>query len=175
MGDMEEANGLLQHADSMRSQVNAVPEQLSNFYRSRLEGDLYRLKESMTRGSGLELFEYRKRAAKSCKMLLKVSKKAAEHRTEAYRLRGVHYWLINKQKKALESWRKAIEEGERLGARLELSRAFFEVGRRLLEDQSQYRTLEGIKAEEYLEKARVLFEEMGLQWDLDELSRVGRV
>jgi hypothetical protein len=32
--------------------------------------------------------------------------------------------------------------------------------------------LNGISAKEYLEKARELFEEMDLQWDLDELDRI---
>ena len=105
-------------------------------------------------------------------MLLRVSRKASQHRTESYKLTGVYYWIINKQRNALKWWRKAIEEGERLGARLELSRSYFEVGKRLLEAESKHKTLNGIKAEEYLEKARVLFEEVDLQWDLDELSQV---
>ena len=44
----------------------------------------------------------------------------------------------------------------------------------LLKPESKYKKLDGIKAEEYLERARVLFEEMSLQWDLDELGRVTR-
>ncbi len=71
-------------------------------------------------------------------------------------------------------WRRAIEEGEERGARLELSRAYFEIGKLLLEPESKYKMLNGITAKEYLEKAKVLFEEMDLQWDLDELSRVVR-
>ena len=56
--------------------------------------------------------------------------------------------------------------------RLELSRAYYEVGKRLLEPKSKYKELDGIKAEEYLEKARVMFEEMDLQWDLNELEKL---
>ena len=82
--------------------------------------------------------------------------------------------MINKQKKAIKWWHRAIEEGERLDARLELSRTYFEIGKRLLEDKSEFRMLDGIKAEDYLEKARVLFEQMDLQWDLDELDQVHR-
>jgi hypothetical protein len=84
----------------------------------------------------------------------------------------VYFWLIHEEKKALKWWLRAIEEGERLGARLDLSRAYFEVGKRLLESGSSRKMFDGVKAEEYLEKARALFEEMGLQWDLDELNRV---
>ena len=84
----------------------------------------------------------------------------------------MYYWLIDKQKEALKWWHKAIEEGERLGARLELSRAYFEIGKRLLESKGAYQMLDGLRADEYLQRARVLFEEMDLQWDLNELSRV---
>jgi len=175
MGDIEKAERSLQHANKIRCEINApVPIQLSSFYRGQLEYDLYRLEESIKSSNKSESFEYKKKVIKSSKMLLKVSQKAAQHRIESYKLTGVYYWLINKQKKALKWWNRSIEEGERLGARLELSRAYFEVGKRLLEAGSKYKMLNGIKAEEYLEKARALFEEMDLQWDLDELNRVAR-
>ena len=47
-----------------------------------------------------------------------------------------------------------------------------EVGRRLREPQSQYRYLNGISAERYLEKGKNMIEEMKIQWDLDELERI---
>jgi hypothetical protein len=46
------------------------------------------------------------------------------------------------------------------------------VGKRLLEPTSKYKELDGIKAWDYLEKARVMFEEMDLQWDLQELEKL---
>ena len=71
-------------------------------------------------------------------------------------------------KKVLKWWDRAIKKGEELGARLDLSRTNFEVGKRLLEPNSKYKELNGITAEEYLEKARTMFEEMDLHWGLDE-------
>ena len=85
---------------------------------------------------------------------------------------GVYHWLIGKQGKAMKWWSKSIQEGERLGARPDLSRTYFEVGKRLLEPQSNYKQLNGIDAKSYLKKARVLFEEMGLERDLDDLDRL---
>ena len=82
------------------------------------------------------------------------------------------YWLVEKQNKAFKWWDKAIKKGEELGARPDLSRTYFEVGKSLLEPDSKYKTLKGITAEEYLNKAKVMFEEMDLQWDLDELDKV---
>ena len=175
MGDIEEAKKSIEHAKKIRREVNsAVPWQLSNFCRSQLEYDLYQLKESIRNGNKRESVKYRKKAIKSGKILLKQSQKVAQHRTESYKLMGVYHWLMKNQKRALKWWNRSIKEGERLGARLELSRTYFEVGKRLLESESQNKKLNGIKAEEYLEKARVLFEEMDLQWDLDELDRVAR-
>lgn len=126
-------------------------------------------KELIKNGKRVEAHNYRKKAIKSGKMLLKVSKKVPQHRTESYRLKGVYYHLIGKQRKALKWWIKAIDEGERLGARLELSRTYLEVGKSLLDWQTKYKTVNGIGSEEYLEKARVLLEEMDVKWDLDEL------
>ncbi len=174
MGDIEEAKKSLEHANKIRRKVNTVPWQLSNFRRSKLEYDLHRLKESIRNGDRTESLEYRKKVIKSGKMLLKQSQKVAQHRTESYNLMGVYNWLMKNQKIALKWWNRSIKEGERLGARLELSRTYFEAGKRLLEPESQYKKLCGVKPEEYLEKARVMFEEMDLQWDLDELDRVAR-
>ena len=85
---------------------------------------------------------------------------------------GTYHWLINNQKKALKWWDKSIKEGEKLGAKTELSRAYFEVGKYLHSPQSKYKELNGITAKEYLDKARTMFEEMNFAWDLNELEKL---
>jgi hypothetical protein len=105
-------------------------------------------------------------------MLLKQSRKVAQDRTEAYKLKGIYCWLNNRQKNALKWWHKSIQEGKRLGAHLDLSRTYFEIGKHLSERNSRYKKLNGIAAGDYLQQARALFEEMNLQWDLDELDRI---
>jgi class 3 adenylate cyclase/tetratricopeptide (TPR) repeat protein len=172
MGDIEDAKKLLDQAEKIGDEVDTVPWMLSNYCRSRVEYDLYRLNESIISGDKPQANEYRQKARKSAGTLIKQSQKVAQHRTEAHRLMGVYYWLTKKQKKALKWWDRSIKEGERLGARLELSRTYFEVGKRLTEAGSKFKALNGIKAQAYLEKASVLFEEMDLQWDLAELKRV---
>jgi hypothetical protein len=49
---------------------------------------------------------------------------------------GIYYWLPGKEKKDLKWWTKSIKEGERLDARLELSRTYMEIGKHLLEPRS---------------------------------------
>ena len=41
-----------------------------------------------------------------------------------------------------------------------------------MEEKSKYKELNGIKAEEFLEKARTIFQELDLQWELDELDKI---
>ncbi len=95
----------------------------------------------------------------------------AQYRTKTFKLMGDYYWLMDKQEKALKWWGKAIKEGERLGARPDLSRTYFEVGKRLLDPENKHTKLNGIDANGYLEKAGTLFEEMGLEQDMDDLKR----
>jgi len=171
-GAMDEAESSLRKATGIRCEVNAVPIEEVNYCRSRLEFYLGHLDESLKAGNKLKSFPYRKQLVKSYKAMLKVSRKAAQHRIESYKLTGRYFWLMKKQKEALMWWRRAVQEGEERSARLELSRAYFEIARRLLEPASMYKMLNGISAMEYLEKAKVLFEEMDLQYDLNELDEV---
>ncbi len=117
------------------------------------------------------------------------SKKCATDRTEAYRIMGINLWLSGKPEKAFAWWKKSIYTGERLSAKLELSRTYFEVGKRMLNVTSPTPTLPlnkgegagggrgiikrlGLSPEEYLAKAEAMFREMDLQWDLAELEKV---
>jgi tetratricopeptide (TPR) repeat protein len=172
MGEMEEADKNLTKANQLKNEVSTVPIILSTFYRSELELYMNRFRAAIRTGNRSSVQEYRKKVKKTGKLLMSVSQRASLYRTESYKLTGVYYWLINKQKKALKYWQRSIEAGEQLGARLELSRAYFEIGKRLLEPGSKYRELNGIKADEYLKKAKVLFEEMDLEWDLNEVNNV---
>ncbi len=172
MRDAAEAEKNLNRADRIRREVDTAPWQLSHFLRGRSIFDLYMLEEAVGANDGEAVLRYRARAKKSTRALLRQSRKVAQHRTDSRKMRGLYYWLIGNQKSALKWWRSAIENGEGLGARLELSRTFLEIGKRLLEPGSQHKSLNGVEAEAYLEKARALFTDMDLQWDLDELDRI---
>ena len=145
---------------------------LSNYLMGQFLLDLYLLEQTIISDHKLDISKCRKNAYKSGKHALKNSNKYALNKTETLKLMGLYNWLIGRQDKALEWWHKSIKEGERLGERIELARTYMEIGKRLFEEKSRFHELSGIKAEEYLEKARTLFEEMDLQWDLDELDKI---
>jgi hypothetical protein len=105
-------------------------------------------------------------------MLIKTCQKAALYRTESYRLMGVYHWLIGNEKTALKYWRMAVAEGERLGARPQLSRTYAEMAKRLYEVKGETKRPSSIQMEEFVQKARAMFVDLGLHQDFEELDSV---
>jgi tetratricopeptide (TPR) repeat protein len=134
--------------------------------------DIYLLRDAIVSNESHNISKLKKKAHHTGKRLLSIYKKYPIDCVKDLQLMGEYYWLIGKQKNALKWWDRAIKKGEELGARPDLSRTYFEIGKSLLETNSKTKELNGIPANEYLEKARTLFEEMDLQWDLDELERI---
>ena len=131
-----------------------------------------KLKKIIHSDSSLDKNHAQKLAYKAGKNAVKNSRTYAPYRTKTFKVMGEYFWLIGKQTKALKWWGKAIKDGEHLNARIDLSRTYFEVGKRLLEPHSRYKQHNGVYAKDYLDKARAMFEEMDLQRDIDELDRI---
>ena len=171
-GEIENAELSLNLAANVSQETDTVPWQLADLVKGRCELDLYKLERAKQTEQTKEFSILKKQAKRSTRAMRKVAKKVAQNRTETYRYQGVYYWLIDNPKQAFKWWRKSMAEGERLDARLARSRTYCEVGKRLSSDETAYADLDGIPASVYLEKAAVMFEDMGLRWDLDELKRL---
>ncbi|MFC1823206.1 adenylate/guanylate cyclase domain-containing protein [Thermodesulfobacteriota bacterium] len=171
--DLSGAEKSLNQAEEYYKKHEIVPSMYSSFYlRKRFSLDIILLEESFRSNNKSAIAKYRQNAGKSKKNALKNSKKYAPFRTAVFRSTGLYYWLINKQNRAVKWWQKAIAESKRLGTRPDLARTYMEIGKRLLEEKSKFKELDGISAIEYLKKAREMFQEMDLQWDLDELEKI---
>ena len=170
LGDVSGLNETRELAKRKKSQT--LPFGRGDFLLSKFILELFQLEEAIKSDDKPAFVIHRTNAYKAVTKALKISDKAVLLKTESLKLMGVYFWVIGKQRKAMRWWRKAIAEGQRLNDRLELSRTYFEVGKHLLKPTSKYKELDGIKAEEYLGKARAMFEEMDLQWDLDELDKL---
>ena len=168
----DEALNSLNLAREYLSEIESVPMYMVQYFMSQFILKLYLIENSMAGTNNSELTSVKKEALKIGKKMIKHAHKVAADRTEAFRLMGTYYWLTGYKIKSQRWWMKSIEEGKQIGARLELSRTYMEIGKRLLESKSKYRELNGIKPDAYLKKARTMFEEMGLQWDLNELDRI---
>ena len=146
---------------------------LIDYLMARFELTTKNLQEKVLSNDKNQMLKYRKAAYKSGLAVKKIlMRKYAVGRVEYFKLTGHFYWIIGRQKKALEWWHKCIVEGKNLGARADLARTYMELGRRLLEPESKYKEFHGFKADHYLEKAKAMFQEMDLLWDLDELAKL---
>jgi len=171
--DTDEAReSLVQARKLVQGKDRIPPSYISSYLIGQFLFDLCLLEQAIVSNDKPDISSCRKKAYHSGKHALRNSAKNAIDRPEILTLMGLYWWLIGRQNRAIKWWRNSMKEGERLGARVELARTYMEVGKRLLKKGSRYRELNGIEAQGYLEKARVLFEEMGLQWDLEELHRI---
>ena len=155
-----------------RKHAIVPPVYSSHYLRGRFSLDIVLLEKALQSNDKSTIAKYKKNLCKSYKNLLKSANKYAPRRTAIYRSIGLYFWLINKQNKAVNWWQKAIAEGERLGARPDLARTYVEIGKRLLDKKSKNKQLNGISARDYLKKARGMFQEMDLQWDLNQLDEI---
>jgi len=174
-GDTEGANRSISQASEIRNKQSTFVHVvfLCRYLTARFFIKIHQLEDTLSTVNSSGTKNIRKEVIKSGKEAVRYVYKYAPIRTKTMRLMGLYYWLANKQLKAFKWWDKAIQEGEHLGAYPDLSRTYFEVGKRLLEPRSKYRDLNGISAKDYLKKARVLFAKMELQWDIDELEKIG--
>lgn len=168
------AEQAVEQADIIQREMDTVPWQRSLWLKARAAVMLYRLQAPSRHGQQRVAAQHREPAQKACRDFVKQTRCVAQHRTDAYRMLGEYHWLIQQPEKALKWWRQSIHTGRQLGARLELARTYFEIGRRLPEGPHPAATMDGREAPAYLALARELFEAMGLAWDLDRLGRLER-
>ncbi len=219
MGNEEDAEIDFKEAETIMASMKTspcyqIPYQMGSFIMA------LRRMERMIEGGGREVFSnVLQHAKKSEKKAVATTLKYFIDRTEALRLAGTRRWLLGTAafegllgfgtflagfralrhyRAAIRWWKKSIDIGEKLGAKLELSRTYAEVGKRL---GGRYLHVDadpnggipqrharlpralvrahvyaekrlGLSPEECLEKAEAMFREMDLQWDLAELAKV---
>ncbi|MEA3435050.1 MAG: AAA family ATPase [Thermodesulfobacteriota bacterium] len=161
----------LEHAKEIATRKGRViPFYKSSYTMSLLLFDLNLLEKFILSKGYSNISKYKERAFDSANKALKTAKKYAPDKVEALKLMGTFFWLIKNQKKALKYWAQSISEAKKMGSSLELSRTYFEVGKRLFERKSNFRELNKIKRKDYLLKARAAFKGMDLQQDLKDLE-----
>jgi tetratricopeptide (TPR) repeat protein len=108
---------------------------------------------------------------RSADKLISKSKKMKGSLTESYLIKAGIFQHLKKYKKAFKNLQLATQTGDKYNGRLELSRAYFETGKFLSDPKTKQKQLNGLSGKDYLEKARLMFEDMDLQWDLEEYHK----
>jgi len=108
---------------------------------------------------------------KTINLLISISKKLRSAQPEVYRLKALACMMLGKERQAYKNFNISIKAGQKYNCHLELSRTYFEVGKCLRDPKSNETSLMGLSGIEYLFKAKSMFEEMDLQWDLKEYEK----
>jgi len=108
---------------------------------------------------------------KTTKELVSCAGVARANLTEAYRLRAVACRILNKPAGAAKNFKRSIQAGMGYGGNLELSRTYFEAGKFLRDPKNKKERILGMNGTECLLKAKAMFEEMNLQWDLQQYEK----
>ncbi|MEZ5197943.1 MAG: tetratricopeptide repeat protein [Bacteroidales bacterium] len=106
---------------------------------------------------------------KTCKSAIKQARMVPNNLIESHRIAANAMWMVGKKKTAIKHYLKSIEAGEKVNGKLELSRTYFELGKRMMSNGNH--KIKGHSGEQYLEKARTMFMNMNLTYDLEELER----
>ena len=172
LGNIEATKKALQDASMLMSPL--IPTFHSNdYYICQFIYDISILEHTLKEDNMALIKKHKKQALLSGKKAVKFSvKKNAADRVEIFRLMGTYYFMINKINKAILWWDKSIKQAEYMGYSLELSRTYYEIGRRSIENHKKNSKICGKIAEEHLEGARNMYIGMNLQWDLDELDKI---
>jgi class 3 adenylate cyclase/tetratricopeptide (TPR) repeat protein len=156
-----------QHAPG---RMRTPPIYMSSFLLGRFLLDLGLLEQSLRADDAAGIRRHRRQAVRSGSRALGNARKCAFDRVELLRLMGRYRWLTGEQSKASRMWQQAVQEAERMGARVELARTYGEIGRRLREPKSRCGESGRVEASGYLARARALFDEIGL---FEDGSRIG--
>ena len=173
LNNLEEAQKVINQAKSIVKRLKSInPTFLWHYYRSKFHLKIELLRQSKISKDKLGMEALKKDALQCSKDILEIFKNYVPCLPDYFKMTGELYWLIDQQETALKWWTKSIKIGGKLGAKPDLSRTYFEIGKSLATPQSKYGQLDGITAKEYLEKTKIMFKEMDLAWDLNELEKV---
>jgi len=173
LGDTAGAEGSLAQAEEIVAGEKRIsPLMLSSYLSSQCLLNLNRLGRAIVSGDAPKIRQFRNSAFHYAKAGLKNSKRFAAERTKALRLMGECLWLSGKQAKAFSWWQRSVKEGEQLNARPELYRTYRELGKRLSDEKSRVRQLNGLRAENYLEMADRGFRELEMECGESELDLI---
>ena len=171
--DLDGASISLHKAEEIFNQQQIVPPMYAVSYHVALFSLYVNLLEKAKKSNDYsKTREYLKKSDKMGKKMLRTANRYGYWRLEAFRVLSLYHWIINRQAKAIKWWVKSIKEAERMRGKPFLARIYKDIGTRIIEEKSKYNEVNGITAAQYREKAREMFEEMDLQWDIDELDRI---
>jgi len=167
--ETDEARNAFAEADKLIHDKKIIPTYYIHFLQAKAYIEMLELEMCITHKRSVN----QKSAIlmKTINQLIRQSKTVPSSGVEAWRLKAMFYLLAKNYRKTLKCFSRSIQIGQKYNCSLELSRTYFEAGKFLQEMHGRQNTILGFSGNEYLLKAKSMFEEMDLQWDLKEYEK----
>jgi hypothetical protein len=166
LDDHEKAYITFNKVENLIRDHNRFPIFMTNYLITKLKLGLYEI--SLKEEENTDVSKAVRPLLKTARTLLRKSRKNPSTMCGAYHLNAILLMRMNRNGQALKSLEQAIETGEKYDLRPDLARAFFEMGKFLLDPENKQNKVNNLSGRDYLQKARRMFEEMKLQQDLME-------
>ena len=167
LGDRDGAADALSQAAAVTKREGVLsPWHQSIHHLAQLLFDVTALEAAVARREGAS-HTLRRAGIRSARRAIRTAGKVARERVETYNLTGRLWWALGNRRRAMKWWTKSITEATRIGARPELARTYYDVGRLIGPS-----TLNGKDGPAYLHLAQELFTTLDLKWDLDQLHAI---
>jgi tetratricopeptide (TPR) repeat protein len=172
-GDLTAAAEALSKSEAIVKRSGPVAPYYRTFHQhARLALDIAQMESAKELGDAVAVRSVARRAHRSGRRAVRAASRVVWHRPACRTLMGRGLWLAGRWRPALDAWREALDEAERLGLRPDVARAHLEIARALASGSGPPLDSGGLDADIHFERAASLFEEMGLAWDLARLERI---
>ncbi len=174
--DVESAAAFLAKASDLTTKAGVIPPfHASHFLQAQLQMTVIRLERARGAGARSDARRAQRDARSRVRRAAAGARRIAWRRPEIYRLCGTAHWLRGRRTAAYRWWERSVEEAQ-------IARMAPEVGRTLLEVARRSREVARGAPEVFhdapittcADRARAIFEEYDLAWDLQQLEAVDR-
>jgi len=171
LGELETAEQTLRQAAEVLARSAPVPPfHASSYYRSRFLLDVTWLERTLAEVRPTDPRRWTRQAARSGRRAMRAASKVAWRQTEVLRLAARYHSLLGHRRAARRLLERSAAVGERLGARPETARTYAEAGRLLTVHPRAGQRFRDLDAAACLARARVTFDQLGMTWDLEQLT-----
>jgi class 3 adenylate cyclase/tetratricopeptide (TPR) repeat protein len=152
LGDTQKALTILEEGERIRSKNDVRGPTVSRLINGLAEIYLFLAEVSPTEG-------WLNKAAPACKKALKQGQSWRYAFPDALLLQGRYEWIKGNHGKAKKLWEKSLALAEEMGEVYDAGKVYLEMGKRM-------------KKQEHLERAKMIFIEIGAVWDLEKTMQL---
>jgi class 3 adenylate cyclase/tetratricopeptide (TPR) repeat protein len=169
--DISGAQESVSHAREIQLKKGRIPPlYMGSLLLADLHVNLSLLKKAANDQDHRGISTYKKASHDSAKRALRNVKKNPCNAPEVFRLIGLHYWYLKKERRALKWWMKSLEKAEQLESGIERGLTHLLIAQQMRSSRTLKGKIQKEQQEEHLRKAKDLLTQVGFHSMLDQVE-----